>query len=90
MKSKKLVWLVTAGVAAGILMAPAGSASRANRHVWEKPSLVSNTLAHRETSLAVDPTDASHLFICDPSGVPNTQYNQSYFHASSDAGKTWK
>lgn len=92
MKIKKsFALVVTTGVAAVVAFAPAGEAGRRPQaHVWEKPALVSATLAHRETSLAVDPTDTSHLFICDPSGVPNTQYNQSYFHASSDAGKTWK
>ena len=29
------------------------------------------------------------MFVCDPSGVPNTSNNQSYFHLSSDGGATW-
>jgi len=28
--------------------------------------------------------------ICDPSGVPNTDHGQSYFHLSTDGGRHWK
>lgn len=45
---------------------------------------------HRETSLALSPTDPSLIFLCDPSGVPNTSYKQSYFYRSTDAGETWE
>jgi hypothetical protein len=52
-------------------------------------SAVSTTLAQRETSLAIDPTDENRMFVCSPSGVPNNVYGQSYFHATTDAGATW-
>lgn len=56
---------------------------------WNDVVLVSSTLSHRETSLAIDPTDEDHMFLCAPSGTPNTQYGQSYFHQTKDAGATW-
>ena len=56
---------------------------------WGPPVLVSKTQAHRETSIAVDPRDAKTQMVCDPSGVPATGTGQSYFHLSSDSGKTW-
>jgi hypothetical protein len=56
---------------------------------WETPVLVSATQAHRETSLALSPTDPNVMSVCDPSGVPNTANNQSYFHRSLDGGRTW-
>jgi hypothetical protein len=56
---------------------------------WERPSLVSKTKAHRETSLAVNPKNADQLFVCDPSGVPNTSEGESYFHRSTNGGKKW-
>src|SRR5690242_12256237 len=54
------------------------------------PVLVSSTQAHRETSLALNPANPSEMFLCDPSGVPATGTNQSYFHATKDGGTTWK
>jgi len=57
--------------------------------MWGDTVLVSPNRAHRETSLALSPTDPNLLFICDPSGVPNTTYNQSYFHRSTNGGKNW-
>ena len=57
---------------------------------WQAPVLVSGTQAHRETSLALNPADPTQMFVCDPSGVPNTAGNQSYFHRSADGGATWK
>jgi hypothetical protein len=45
--------------------------------------------AHRETSLALDPTNPDVMSICDPSGVPNTANGQSYFHRSLNGGRTW-
>src|SRR4051812_7562818 len=73
--------------ALGLLVAAAGSAP-ATATTWNDPVLVSTTQAHRETSLALSPVDDSR-FICDPSGVPNTEYNQSYFHVSHDGGASW-
>ncbi|MEA3202694.1 MAG: repeat-like domain [Thermoplasmata archaeon] len=43
----------------------------------------------RETSLAIDPTNAQHLFACDPSGVPSTRNGHSYFYESRDGGASW-
>ncbi|MFN2524791.1 MAG: exo-alpha-sialidase [Actinomycetota bacterium] len=57
---------------------------------WSKPVVVSADQAHRETSLVMSPTDPDLLFICAPSGVPNTEHNQSYFHISRDGGRSWK
>lgn len=57
---------------------------------WSKPVVVSADQAHRETSLVISPKNPDLLFICAPSGVPNTQFNQSYFHVSRDGGKKWK
>lgn len=57
---------------------------------WEAPVLVSATQAARETSIALSPTDPDIMAVCDPSGVPNAQNNQSYFHRSIDGGATWK
>jgi hypothetical protein len=84
-------WIGLASALALLAMMPLGHAqvTKAGRK-WLKPVLVSKDQAHRETSLAVDPTDTRHLFICDPSGVPNTDGNQSYFHHSTDAGRHWK
>ena len=54
------------------------------------PVLVHGTQAHRETSLAINPKNERQMLVCDPSGVPNTTYNQSYFHLTEDGGATWK
>ena len=56
---------------------------------WDPPVLVTQTQAHRETSIALSPTDPNVMAVCDPSGVPNTAGNQSYFHRSLDGGQTW-
>lgn len=65
----------------------AEEASPAN--LWNDPVLVSLNQAHRETSIALSPTDPNLLFVCDPSGVPNTGGNQSYFHRSTNGGRNW-
>ncbi|MEA2433394.1 MAG: repeat-like domain [Actinomycetota bacterium] len=57
---------------------------------WNSPVLVHSDEAHRETSLAMSPSDPNVQIVCAPSGVPNTDYNQSYFHISHDAGRSWK
>lgn len=93
MKSKVSLRWVGIGVGLAMMAAmPLGHAevTKSSGRKWGAPVLVSDIEAHRETSLALDPVDPKNLFICDPSGVPNTQYNQSYFHQSTDGGKTWK
>lgn len=57
---------------------------------WSAPVLVNADQAHRETSLAISPRNEKVMLACAPSGVPNTGYNQSYFHRSLDGGKTWE
>src|SRR5204862_4349932 len=90
MKSKiSWRWVGLAASVALIAVMPAGNAAKTERHVWGHVHLVSDSLAHRETSLAIDPTNTNHLFLCDPSGVPNIPYNQSYFHVSTDGGRHW-
>ncbi|MCA1823396.1 MAG: sialidase family protein [Mycobacteriales bacterium] len=97
MSTRRFLAAVTAALGAGALatlptptVAPAAALTIAPpRQVWNKPVMVHRTLAHRETSLALDPVDPNMRFICDPSGVPQTDYNQSYFHVSKTAGKLW-
>src|SRR4051812_15548063 len=57
---------------------------------WDAPVLVDATYAHRETSIALSPTNPALMATCDPAGVPATEFGQSYFHRSTDGGKTWK
>lgn len=57
---------------------------------WQAPVLVSADFAHRETSLAINPTNEKVMLACAPSGVPSTSYNQSYFHRSMNGGRTWE
>lgn len=57
---------------------------------WGAVTPVNTTLAARETSLVIDPTNDNNMFLCAPSGVPNTPYGQSYFYRSRDAGATWQ
>lgn len=56
---------------------------------WAAPIIVNATAAHRETSLVVSPIDPDLLFACSPSGVPNTEFGQSFFHVSRDGGDSW-
>lgn len=56
---------------------------------WSQVHVISTTLSHRETSLAISPVDPNLMIACAPSGVPNTQYGSSYFHVSRDGGVTW-
>ena len=56
---------------------------------WGPVTPVSFTHAHREASLAISPVDESLMFLCAPSGVPNTAEGQSFFHVSRDGGQTW-
>src|SRR3954471_7704827 len=71
------------------LLAALALPAAASATTFAPPVLVSSTQAHRETSLALNPKNPSEMFLCDPSGVPNTQYNQSYFHVTRDAGASW-
>lgn len=57
---------------------------------WKAPVLVSADQAHRETSLAINPKNEKVMLACAPSGVPNTENNQSYFHVSRSGGRTWE
>jgi hypothetical protein len=57
--------------------------------MWAPPVLASLNQAHRETSIALSPTNPDLMTVCDPSGVPNTQNNQSYFHRSTNGGAKW-
>ncbi|MDQ3645696.1 MAG: glycoside hydrolase [Actinomycetota bacterium] len=76
---------------AGARSGSAGKVFRSSGGVkWTPPVLVSTDQAHRETSIALSPTDPDLMFVCDPSGVPNTQHNQSYFHVSRDGGGDWE
>jgi hypothetical protein len=86
-----LRWIGLAGALALMALIPSVQAESKPRRVWGKPVLVSKDLAHRETSIALNPTekDPKTLFVCDPSGVPNTEHNQSYFHLSKNGGKKW-
>lgn len=57
---------------------------------WGGVTMINDTAAHRETSLAISPLDDDLIFACAPSGVPNTADGQSYFHLSTDGGATWR
>lgn len=59
------------------------------RGKWGSPVLVHKDEAHRETSLAISPIDSDLQIICAPSGVPNVDGNQSYFHLSHNGGEKW-
>ncbi|HUR69105.1 MAG TPA: sialidase family protein [Candidatus Thermoplasmatota archaeon] len=56
---------------------------------WRNVTLINTTATFRETTLALSPTDPDLLVACTPSGVPNTDKGQSYFHASRDGGASW-
>ncbi|HEY7875070.1 MAG TPA: sialidase family protein, partial [Actinomycetota bacterium] len=93
MRSRTVLrWIGLAGALALIALVPSVNAKAPKRRVWSKPVLVSHEFAHRETSIAINPSDRNpkHIFVCDPSGVPNTQHNQSFFHLSKDGGKSWE
>jgi BNR repeat-like domain len=93
MRSRTVLrWMGLAGALALMAMIPSVNATSPKRRVWTKPVLVSHEFAHRETSIAINPSERNpkQIFVCDPSGVPNTQHNQSFFHLSKDGGKTWK
>ena len=77
------------GTSVLVALATMASPVAASATTFAPPVLVSSTQAARETSLAMDPQDPRQMFLCDPSGVPDTSDNQSYFHATKDAGQTW-
>ena len=78
------------GLLSLLLAAPSSSKPSLKRGNWREPVLVSKDFAHRETSLALSPKDPKLLMACAPSGVPNRQHNQSYFHISRDGGRHWE
>ncbi|MDP9101833.1 MAG: glycoside hydrolase [Actinomycetota bacterium] len=90
-RSRPTVLLAGLAAAATItgLATPGDAAGRPGPR-WDKPVLVSSTQAARETSFAMDPQNTRRQFICDPSGVPNTDHGQSYFHRSRDGGRNWQ
>ncbi|HEV3472531.1 MAG TPA: sialidase family protein [Actinomycetota bacterium] len=73
-----------------LAVAPSSSKPSLKRGAWREPVLVSSNEAHREMSLALSPKDPNLMIACAPSGVPNRQYNQSYFHISRDGGRKWE
>jgi photosystem II stability/assembly factor-like uncharacterized protein len=86
--------MVTAAISLGFIGSSLGqpAAPKPPRPAagWKAPVLVSADQAHRETSLALSPKNESVMLACAPSGVPNTQGNQSYFHRSRNGGRTWE
>ena len=83
--------LILGAAGAALLAAAApGTARPSTATKWEPPVLVSAEKASRETSLAVNPRNPDHLFVCDPSGVPATNERQSFFHRSTNGGRTWQ
>lgn len=89
-RSKALVRWVALGMALAAIPGAAEIGGSTSTTGWDAPVLVSQTQAHRETSIAMSPTDPNVMAICDPSGVPNTAGNQSYFHRSLNGGQTWQ
>jgi hypothetical protein len=88
---KVRIWSVATAAVAGLaLLTPSGTAQTRTAPGWEAPVLVSGNQAARETSLAINPKNEKHLFVCEPSGVPAVGNGQSYFHFSSDGGKRWR
>ena len=87
MRTRPVLSVLAAAAAVGsAITAAPGSAAPAR---WAEPVLISETQAAREISLVISPTDQKRLFACAPSGVPNTDHGQSYFHLSRDGGSTW-
>jgi hypothetical protein len=87
---RRPIALGLAALVAVALTATATPGGAATGPRWDPPVLVSDKQAARETSIAIDPTNPRRQFVCDPSGVPATDTGQSYFHQSSDGGKTWR
>ncbi|MDQ3981438.1 MAG: glycoside hydrolase [Actinomycetota bacterium] len=81
---------VSLGLVGSSFGGPAGPSSPRPAGMWRAPVLVSADQAHRETSLAINPRNEKVMLACAPSGVPNTQNNQSYFHVSRTGGRTWE
>ncbi|MCU1591006.1 MAG: BNR/Asp-box repeat protein [Frankiales bacterium] len=81
--------LVGAAAAAALAAAASPGTAATSGTSWSAPVLVSGSQANRETSIDVDPTNPKRQLVCDPSGVPNTSHGQSYFHATSDGGRSW-
>lgn len=84
-------WLVGATAVATLAAgATPVSAATAAAPRWSAPVLVSASQASRETSIDLDPTSPKRQLICNPSGVPAVQQGHSYFHLTTDGGKTWQ
>ena len=81
---------VSAALVGSSFGAPAGPRPPKPAAGWQAPVLVHADQAHRETSLAINPRNEKVMLACAPSGVPNTQHNQSYFHVSRNGGRTWE
>lgn len=81
---------VSAALVGSSLGAPKPAAPPKPAPGWQAPVLVNADLAHRETSLAINPVNEKVMLACAPSGVPNTGYNQSYFHRTRNGGRTWE
>lgn len=77
------------GANCGAASVPLGTPSTLPTPTWAPPVLVHGTQAHRETSIALSPTNPNLMTVCDPSGVPATATNQSYFHRSTNGGNNW-
>ncbi len=84
------VAVVSAALVGSSFGAPSGPKPPKPAPGWQAPVLVHADQAHRETSLAINPKDEKVMLACAPSGVPNTQHNQSYFHVSRNGGRTWE
>ncbi|MDQ3956976.1 MAG: glycoside hydrolase [Actinomycetota bacterium] len=81
---------VSLGLVGSSLGAPSQPSGPRPTSMWKAPVLVSADRAHRETSLAINPENERFMLACAPSGVPNTENNQSYFHVSRTGGRTWE
>ena len=82
--------VVAAGVVVAtgtVLTAPSSSAPAKPR--WTAPVLISQSESGREMSFAISPANPQVMAACAPSGVPNTQNGESYFHRSTDGGRHW-
>ncbi|HEX2195587.1 MAG TPA: exo-alpha-sialidase [Actinomycetota bacterium] len=91
---KKVFAFVTLAAVSGALMAPSAAQPKIEPPKaapgWTAPVLVHADQSHRETSLAINPRNERIMLACAPSGVPNTEHNQSYFHVSKNGGRTWQ
>ena len=85
----RYVWIGAASAAMLAAAAAPGGAAGASKVTFDKPVLISDTRAARETSLVLNPKNPSSMFVCTPSGVPAIGSNQSYYYLSSNGGRSW-